>query len=72
MGVGMYALILGCLAIAGGVLYCSVLNSGKMKQKIKEYQAKDKARGEIDEFSKKRRAKTVRDIDAPDKLEPWV
>tara|TARA_R110000744_G_scaffold3698_10_gene13843 strand:- start:2100 stop:2309 length:210 start_codon:yes stop_codon:yes gene_type:complete len=68
----IYVVIAGVVLMFGGTLVYALKNMGKLTQKLKEFQAKEKARRKIDVFSKKRISKADDDVDAPDKLEPWV
>jgi len=67
-----YALIAGVVLFFGATLVYALKNTGKLKEKVEQYQAREKAKRKINEFSRKRREKTVSATDAPDKLEPWL
>ena len=67
-----YVLIARVVLLFGATLVYALKNTGKLKEKVEQYQAREKAKRKINEFSKKRREKTVSDTDAPDKLEPWL
>ena len=67
-----YALIAGVVLFFGATLVYALKNTGKLKEKVEQYQAREKAKRKINEYARKRREKTVSATDAPDKLEPWV
>ena len=68
----LYAIIAGVVLFFGATLVYALKRTGKLKEKVEQYQAREKAMRKINEYARKRREKTVSDTDAPDKLEPWV
>ena len=68
----LYAIIAGVILFFGATLVYALKNTGKLKEKVEQYQAREKAMRKINEYARTRRKKTVSDNDAPDKLEPWV
>ena len=67
-----YALIAGVVLFFGATLVYALKRTGVLKEKVEQYQAREKAMRKINEYVRKRRKKTVSDTDAPDKLEPWL
>ena len=67
-----YALIAGVVLFFGATLVYALKRTGRLKEKVEQYQLREKAMRKINEYARKRRKKTVSDNDAPDKLEPWV
>ena len=67
-----YALIAGVVLFFGATLVYALKRTGKLKEKVEQYQLREKAGRKINEYARKRREKTVSDNDAPDKLEPWL
>ena len=67
-----YAVIAGVVLFFGATLVYALKRTGKLGEKIEQYQAREKARRKINEFARERREKTVSGTDAPDKLEPWL
>ena len=68
----LYAIIAGVVLFFGATLVYALKRTGKLQEKVEQYQAREKAGGKINEYARKRREKTVSDSDAPDKLEPWL
>jgi hypothetical protein len=67
-----YALIAGVVLFFGATLVYALKRTGRLKEKVEQYQLREKAMRKINEYARKRRKKTVSDTDAPDKLEPWL
>ena len=68
----MYLVIAGVVLLSGATLVYALKKIGKMGAEIDQFKDKEKARGEIDDFTSKCLKKTDNAIDAPDKLEPWM
>ena len=68
----LYAIIAGVVLFFGATLVYALKRTGKLKEKVEQYQLREKAMRKINEYARTRRKKTVSDNDAPDKLEPWV
>ncbi len=58
--------------MGGGALWYSIRNSAKLGEKVEQFQAKEKARRELDDFTSKKHKETADKLDCPDKLEPWL